>query len=85
VWGGYGEVSADDSDECSEGDESVEVPIEGERGGTRDLILAGASAGEVIGAREKAPDHESESREGRERVVLLAIGDREEAEDDGGP
>ena len=68
VGGGEGEVSADDGDESGEGDECVEMPVEG-------AAVGGAvcDAGECIGAGEEAADHQGEGGEGGEAVVLLPV------------
>ncbi len=75
--GGERVVSADDGDESGDGNECVEVPV------------AGAAAGWVrllaVGAGEDGADHKSKRWECRETVVLLSIGDGEEAEDEERP
>ena len=78
--GGEGEVSADDGDDCGEGDEEVEMPGEG---AAADVV--GCVVGAAVGAGEEAAGHERKGWNSGERVVLLTVGDAEEADYEDGP
>ena len=74
---GEGEVSADDGYECGDGDKCVEVPVlDGA------ICVSIGDAGTcAFGAVENAADQQGESRQCGKAVVLLAIGEGEEAQD----
>ena len=64
-----------------DGDEEVEVPVEGAASRWSD----GWTPESAVGAGEEAAGHEGERGEGGEAVVLLAAGEGEEAEDEQRP